>query len=625
MRFIFRELNPITMKKIYAIAGALVFAGSLSAQLVDQAIPKAKAPKLITNSKPNAHYNVMKGACVLSEDFEGGAIPAGWDIGPDVEQQDNNNIGLGTFVPAWVVGTGLDANNGTYLPIPDVPPGNLIAYANDDGPPCNCDMGLVRLSTPEMDFSGMTNMSIGYNAYNDAGFGGGNMEIAVSIDQGATWTVVETLAPFQGVWQSVVTNLSAYDGESSVMVGFQWADNGEWATGVGVDNVCVAQILDYNMTMVEPFMADVLGPWNDPSIQSLQYTFLALDQAISTVVGGAVRNNGGMDMTNVIVDCEVFVDGASQGTFSSPPVAVMAPGQMDTVLFDTGWMPSAAGMVEYAMSVRADSTDMGPGDNAASIDQLVTDNDGGQILGRDNNSAESFTGNTGNVFKYGNDFKITADAQVYGMLVCVGEGAGAIIQGQLLDGNLDAIDITEDYELTVDDENGATGNTMTYLPFSIPVDVVAEELYTAVVEHFGGGIDITIANSGSAPEQTTSFQDETATWFYTTSTPMVRLVMAENSLGIEDDAFENGVRVGPNMPNPFGDNTIITYELQEGSNVQFTVVDVNGKLVFDSEEGNKPAGIHIIEFDGSYLANGLYTYTIATENSRISKRMIVTH
>lgn len=617
------------MKRIYAIAGVLIFVGSLSAQLVNQPLPKGKAPNRVAQKMPMVQQSWMKGACVLTEDFEGGAIPAGWDIGPQVEQQDQNHIGLGTFVDAWVVGTGTDANNGTFLPIPDFPPGNLLAYANDDGTPCNCNMDLVRLSTPELDFTNEMNMAVGFLGYNDADFGGGNMEIVVSTDQGAAWTVVETMAAFPGAWQNLVVDISAYDGMPSVMIGWQWTDNGSWATGVGVDNVCVAEILDYNMTMVEAFYADVSGEPNDPLVQSFEYTYLALDQAISTVVGGAVRNNGGMDMTNIIIDCEIFVDNVSQGVFSSNPIAVLIPGDQDTVLFDSGWIPSIAGDVDFVVSVRADSVDMNPNDNEGSKSQFVSDNGTFQTHGRDGNSAQSFSSNLDanlnpQIYQYGPDFKISNDAQVYGILVAFGTGSGEIVQGHLYDANFDVIDDTEEYEITGTDENGVTGNTMAYLSFDSPVDVLAQEYYTVMVEYFGGSNNVTIANSGVAPAFTTTFQDETGALFYTASVPMIRLVMAPNSLGLEEHVFVDGVRLGLNMPNPFGDNTVIPYELQDNTKVTFRVIDMNGKVIFESFEGNKPAGSYTLNFDGSELANGLYNYSIITEKGSVSKHMLVT-
>jgi len=468
-------------------------------------------------------------------------------------------------------------------------------------------------------------MAVGFSGYSDDSFGGSPMDVQASSDQGATWTTVATVPSLTGSWQSMVVDLGAYDGMSSVMVGWTFTDNGSWSAGAGVDNVCVAEILEYNMTMVEAFHADVLGTPGDPSVQSLEYTFLALEQAISTMVGGAVRNNGGMDMTNVILDCEIFLDGTSQGVFSSTPVAVMIPGQQDTILFDSGWTPSTEGDVDFTITVRADSADMGPADNAKTKSQFVSDDNTYQILGRDGNSAQSFAANAGLEYSYGPDFIISTDAQVYGILVAIGSGEGALIQGHLLDANLDEIDLTDDYEIKAADENLVAGNTMTYLPFSSPVDVFAQEYYVATVEHFGGAIDVTIANSGVAPPFTTTYIDEAGGLFYTASIPMIRLVMAENPLGIDDYEFVDGIRLGANMPNPFGDNTVIPYELKENAKVDFRVVDINGKVVFENFEGNKPAGSYLIEFDGSELANGLYTYTIVAGNSSISKRMIVTH
>lgn len=616
--------RPQSMIKIFFSFTTLLTLMQVKAQTYDYSNDQAHL-----NSTFDSGINmsgVPKGNCFFYEDFEGGSIPSGWEVGAQVEQLDPNNIGLGTFVDPWVVGNSIDANNNGFLPIPDDPVGNLFAFAGDDGSPCNCDMDSVRLSTPDLDLTGSSNLAVSLLAYSDAEFNGGDLEISASTDQGNSWQILATVPPLIDAWQEVFVSLSSYDGVNSLMLGFQWTDNSYWASGVAIDNVCISEVLQFNLALKEPFMADVSGSPDDASIQSFQYSFLALDQSISTIFGAYVKNVGSSDMTNVVVDCEIFQNSISQGSFNSPIVPLIEPGEGDTILWDTGWMPAGSGDFEYSLSVSADSADQFLGNNSLSISQLVSDDVSGQILGRDNDVAESFVSNNGSAFEYGPHFKISHDGQVYGLLVAIGEGEGANIRGHIYDSTLDDIAQTDTVTLGSGDENIIGGNTMVYLPFPMPIDVSAQSIYIATVEHFGGPENVSLGVSGKAQEQTTHFIDEFGAIFIDgTVHPMVRLVMATNSLIIEDLQPQTVVLLGNNVPNPFSSISHIPYELIERTHVTFNVTDMKGKLIIEQNEGTKRSGSYIVDVDGSKLANGMYIYSIITHNSSVHRRMIISH
>ncbi len=62
----------------------------------------------------------------------------------------------------------------------------------------------------------------------------------------------------------------------------------------------------------------------------------------------------------------------------------------------------------------------------------------------------------------------------------------------------------------------------------------------------------------------------------------------------------------PNYPNPFNPTTTIPFMLPEGSNVVIEVYDMTGKLVRELTNNKYNAGEHIVKFDGSNLASGIY-------------------
>ncbi len=150
------------MKKIYILLLGVFVGGAALAQSVSnnsEAYRPMTRGEISTMVTPKGHFNTQaffKSVDLLNEDFQGPDapdLPAGWS-GSEVA-----TLADGTMVPAFVVGDAELANNGGYWPVPDMT-GNLFALANDDGPPCDCDMVLINLTMPELDFTDIGNAAI---------------------------------------------------------------------------------------------------------------------------------------------------------------------------------------------------------------------------------------------------------------------------------------------------------------------------------------------------------------------------------------------------------------------------------------------------------------------------------
>ncbi|MGC6470115.1 MAG: T9SS type A sorting domain-containing protein [Flavobacteriales bacterium] len=77
-----------------------------------------------------------------------------------------------------------------------------------------------------------------------------------------------------------------------------------------------------------------------------------------------------------------------------------------------------------------------------------------------------------------------------------------------------------------------------------------------------------------------------------------------------------------NIPNPFSSHSIVEVYSNELTSVQFSIVDILGKLVYQ-EAYQLTTGMNTIEIDGSALKPGFYYYSITDGKSMISKKMIV--
>ncbi|MBK7629278.1 MAG: DUF4397 domain-containing protein [Ignavibacteriales bacterium] len=78
-----------------------------------------------------------------------------------------------------------------------------------------------------------------------------------------------------------------------------------------------------------------------------------------------------------------------------------------------------------------------------------------------------------------------------------------------------------------------------------------------------------------------------------------------------------------NYPNPFNPSTIISYSIPQNSFVTIKVYDILGNEVSTLVNQTQSAGKYDLRFDASSLSNGVYLYSIKTDNFSSTKKMIL--
>jgi hypothetical protein len=108
-------------------------------------------------------------------------------------------------------------------------------------------------------------------------------------------------------------------------------------------------------------------------------------------------------------------------------------------------------------------------------------------------------------------------------------------------------------------------------------------------------------------------------YFYTLGTE-------ENIVSIKSGNGENHpntFQLYQNFPNPFNPITHIRYALPRTSDVKIEVFNILGQSVIILEDNRKPAGYHLIDFDGSRLTSGIYLYRIQAGDFIDVKKMVL--
>jgi hypothetical protein len=105
---------------------------------------------------------------------------------------------------------------------------------------------------------------------------------------------------------------------------------------------------------------------------------------------------------------------------------------------------------------------------------------------------------------------------------------------------------------------------------------------------------------------------------------MIRMNLNDHGNRIDGiDLGKSLASLGQNFPNPFSNSTEIAYELTEGSNVTFEIMDLTGRKVMEVNNGMMPAGKHTMTLNTSTLDPGVYFYTLKAGAFVQTKQMVI--
>ena len=100
----------------------------------------------------------------------------------------------------------------------------------------------------------------------------------------------------------------------------------------------------------------------------------------------------------------------------------------------------------------------------------------------------------------------------------------------------------------------------------------------------------------------------------------------QNSTDIDNNDPDNlpiTISLRQNYPNPFNPTTTISFELPETKEITLQVYNILGQKVSTLAQGKHPAGSHKIEFNASNFSSGVYLYRLETDNTSISRKMVL--
>lgn len=613
------------MKKIYLFLGLTAIAGQALAQAPINSMnyPEVKKTKHsslneVSKSKPVTSHQekgitLWSNTCSNAADwtFTNTSVPAGGDwfitSGPF-----NASIQGGTPFESFESTTAADG----YLMIDS----DAIGGGDGDGTPTICE---ATIAVPSGTLSSYPFVSLkfqhNYRWWQDT------RGVRVSGDNGATWTEFElsngAAAPASGQNsgnpQEELINISAIaGGATDVLIQFYYNDNDFWGWYWVVDDVEIVETDEFDLAITGLHWGS-MGAFG----ARLPYYQIPVNQISAIDLGGGITNFGYAAQNDIVFSIDETTSGFSGSSANSSLASFAA----DTLDLTTQFTPAGLGTYTFDAEVTSPNTDAVPADNTVAGMASTTvnnniyardmDNVTGGSLNRDaaGNAASYQVGNAFDIFTtddlYAVDFYVNAATDIesdYSATLYLVDGGDFSFIDESEVGIIEATDL----------------DTWITVTFTNPQTLQAGQAYLVVIGSQGGlGTNgLVTGTSGDSEDQTSFFLDETGTWFFTNSTPMVRMNFDE-SLSTENIA-DNSMNLTV-YPNPAKDIANVNYTLENNSNVTLTISDLSGKVVFTTTENNVAAGKHTIAVPTSGLANGVYTYTFAAGNAVVTEKLVI--
>ena len=603
------------MKKIYLSTAMLALSGGLLAQA-----PTAQR-ELFSTKKINAVaeaplQNKALGTAYLISDF---STPGDWVVDNDAQ-----TAPMGWTIDAvndsWAFGSSIASTSG----------GNFLELNNGDpttGSPAPSNSTFTATTATSIDVptltGGTSDVTIQFEQYG-ARFQD-MQEVQVSTDGVLFVTVgnnddIEALtqtggAAYPNPMLRTYDISSAISGNpSTVWIRFSWSP--------GVQNITYGWMVD-DVNIVTKPNNDIKTGANDWGSVGLHYHQIPLTQVAPIDFWTYVSNEGSDSQTGVMLNVDVN-SGANTGASAGATVAATAT---DSIGITGLFTPSANGAYAFTMDITADLVDDVPANNVLTGDSFTVND---YIYARDTDGTVSSSGGEdGGVpgdfaFEAGSYFDAFATEAVFGLDITVGNGTpdATIIYGKLYvwDGAA-FVYVDETAEHTVTSAESASNANLTLELFTHP-SITAGSTYLAVVGCYS---EFYYGSSGFSPDQTSFIMyggvGGSGSQYYTNGTPMVRMNF-DPALAIAE-VSPTGATLGQNMPNPFDNNSTINFELTNTSDVQFEFVDMTGKIVKTMDLGTLTNGPHSVQVDATEFASGVYYYSLVSEGSRITSKMIV--
>jgi len=625
------------MKKVYLSAALFLFSGIVIGQVKGTFPTQEKIYELKTNNeniRPTGSSQAQDrapGDIAWSSDF---SVAADWTAAGPSTDYTTNGWSIGSSTNGWYFpNTGDMGTTGDFARFVNGDP-NVVGDVIENGPFTLEYNGTIDLSTvpaPHLEFEQYGARFITVQAVEVSTDGGNNWIVAGSNDDIPALTADAGAVYDQPQTRRFNITSAIAGNPSNVKIRLFWdgAQNGPnmnyIAYGWYVDDIRVVEGYQYDTEIASAIDRTGAGVNSMGFASGLTYKMTPVSQIDPVEFSAILINNGSAVAAGSNLSVTITDPNGTPTTVTSPSVGIPVGGS-DSLITAT-YTPTAVGT--YTVDFLADQTnpDGFPSNNTSSTSFEITEH----LYSRDNGVLNGSIGNVssqnGLELSIGNSMEIFNDGVVGAMEIVITsdpENVGQLIYGRifLLDPvaeEFNEIAVTAEHEIT----NADLGTAIRLYLEEMPIEVFEGDELLVCAAHYGGNPEVRFGMAQPV-EQGTVLGVDAGSDFFTLTDPeaiMVRLDMRDFTSVNENEI--SSISVSQNVPNPFDDNTVVRYNLNETANVSMNIVDVTGKVVATYNQGTQPAGAHTINISADKLSNGIYFYTFKAGEYSVTKRMVV--
>lgn len=449
--------------------------------------------------------------------------------------------------------------------------------------------------------------------------------VKVSGDGGANWVTYPVnqdlpgnqMTPGAPQAQVITLNISSalVPVSDDIRIRFEWISDEGYTYSWQVDEISLLSVPANDVTMIGLEGKEHVvgtGYYGPPC------TSYPVGEVRTMDYKAVVGNNGSTTQTNVRLQAEVTGPDGYATIYTSPGIA-LAPATVDSLFLEDLQPPDVIGDYTYVFSVVQDEEDAEPENNARELSLRVD----AEVFARDDGQVDNSRDNGGAGYELGNRFWIQGYGRTLeGVDVALGPGteAGALITAIVYDGSNDYVGSSDLYIVQASDINEYGGTTFIHLPLLEPAALESERLYLACVSVQTENGNVFTGTSGiSAPQTSLIRPSGSGTWYYTTSTPMVRMRLADDTGVSSLTPVALDIRA---WPSPFDDQVTISFHSGQSGTTQWELRDASARIVRSGYLGHLPAGERRITLDGAALDRGVYTMWIGTGGQRSAIKLV---
>lgn len=618
-------------KQVTLLSGLLLVAGASVAQVSNVPARKQKSATIkpsngIESKKPVGTLKA-DGDLIMSDDF---SVPGNWTIG---------TTGQGTFI----IGNNSHAqmvSNANYL-------GNMASTSAANGFAFfngtqyllagAVDPQNTTVTSSAIDLTGLSVISISFQQRYRA-FNSDVTYVELSNDGGMTWPISEVVnaaVPTNGATQQNTITLDVpVTGAANTMIRFRWenlSDDDGFGSGYGwcIDDVEVRAGYGNNITRNNSFL--FIGT------QQLEYTKMPEGQTTSagTIALQSYFDNIGYNTIQVNMNA---TSGAYNFTSANTPDVLSFTEDSVLIDFPDGMtVPTTAGTYDLDITLNGNNPLVQTADDGTTMPFEVTtytyaaDHYDGTSASIDG-AFEEWSSGTGDP-AIGTLFEIFESAEVGSIDVGIGniaaasqapyigrEFQGVIYKLNDVSGEFEYYDESDPHALA----SGEFGKIvkLKMVNATIPVDA---GLYLVMAKSFLGS-PVPFAFSGTNPAATTFGLDGADVIRLASDDATPRIVDApvvrldfQSYVGLtEIDALSDITTA----PNPFNNETTISFNVKSDSEVAIVVTDMAGRTVATIPAANYATGNHSVTIDGTSLGAGVYNATLTVGGNTVTKRIV---